>query len=135
MKRAFTLLELLVVIGIIAVLVGMGAVSYSTGQKKARDAKRKTDLKAVQNVMEQYYSICGYSYPDVSGGLTGSITCATTGTTLTYSYQDPLGSNYLCVGTCDTTQYTVCSPVVSGTSRLETQTCTSGSECCVSNQQ
>ena len=66
-KKAFTLLEMLVVIGIIGILVGLGAVSYSTAQKKARDAKRKQDLKAVQNCLEQYYSYNNnFRYPNYS---------------------------------------------------------------------
>ena len=59
----FTLLEMLVVIGIIAVLVGFGAVSYSTTQKKARDAKRELDIDSIKNAMEQYYSLCNGAYP------------------------------------------------------------------------
>lgn len=62
-NKGFTLLEILVVIGIIMILVGMMSVSYSTAQKKARDAKRKSDLSSIQNAMEQYYSVCGYKYP------------------------------------------------------------------------
>ncbi|QQG43927.1 MAG: prepilin-type N-terminal cleavage/methylation domain-containing protein [Candidatus Roizmanbacteria bacterium] len=65
LKKGFTLLELLVVIGIIAVLIGVGAVSYSTAQKKARDAKRRSDLKTVQNCMEQYYTTNSYQYQDL----------------------------------------------------------------------
>lgn len=52
LKKSFTLLEMLVVIGIIAILVTLGFASYSTVQKKARDAKRQGDLKAAQQVME-----------------------------------------------------------------------------------
>ncbi len=70
--KAFTLLEMLIVIGIIAVLTGLGAVSYSTAQKKSRDAKRKSDLKVIQNSMEQYYSICGFAYPTA---IASSIVC------------------------------------------------------------
>lgn len=62
-KLGFTLLEMLVVIGIIAVLVSMGFVSYSTAQKKARDAKRKLELGSIKIAMEQYYSLCNGSYP------------------------------------------------------------------------
>jgi prepilin-type N-terminal cleavage/methylation domain-containing protein len=72
-KKAFTLLEMLVVIGIIGILVGLGAVSYSTAQKKARDAKRKQDLKAFQNAMEQCYAVNNYAYPIITGGGTTSI--------------------------------------------------------------
>ena len=55
-KKGFSLLELLVVISIIAILVGLSAVSYSTAQKKARDARRRGDMRAVQAAYEQYYA-------------------------------------------------------------------------------
>ena len=74
-QSAFTLLEMLVVIGIIGILLGIGAASYSTAQKKARDAKRKQDLKALQSALEQYYSICGYRYPTPAGLRFTSIIC------------------------------------------------------------
>lgn len=55
MKRnAFTLLEILVVISIIGILVVLGTAAYSTTQKKGRDARRKADIKAIQNGFEQY---------------------------------------------------------------------------------
>ena len=73
MRKSFTLLEMLVVIGIIAILVSMGFASYSTVQKKARDSKRQGDLKAFQNAMEQCYSINDFAYPIISGGATTSI--------------------------------------------------------------
>ncbi len=56
-KRGFTLLELLVVISIIAILIGLSSVSYTTAQKKSRNSKRRGDMKAVQNGFEQYYSM------------------------------------------------------------------------------
>ncbi len=49
----FTLLELLVVISIIGILVAIGAASFSVAQRQGRDAKRRGDMKAVQNAMEQ----------------------------------------------------------------------------------
>ncbi|OGK23586.1 hypothetical protein A3A46_04625 [Candidatus Roizmanbacteria bacterium RIFCSPLOWO2_01_FULL_37_13] len=67
-NTGFTMLEMLVVIGIIGILVGMGAVSYSSAQKKARDSKRKLDIGAIKNAMEQYYSLCNGSYPADVGG-------------------------------------------------------------------
>ena len=61
--RGFTLLELLVVISLIGLLVSIGAVSYTSAQKKSRDSRRKGDLKAIQNGFEQYYSENDASYP------------------------------------------------------------------------
>lgn len=92
MKKGFTLLEILVVIGIIAILVALGATSYSTAQKKARDARRKSDLKSIQNALEQYYSICNFQYPfSGTGNLSGSLTCGST-TLITYP-TDPLNTS------------------------------------------
>ena len=62
-KRSFTLLEMLVVLGIIAIILSVLTVSFSTAQKKSRDAKRKGDIKALQSGLEQYYSACSYVYP------------------------------------------------------------------------
>lgn len=71
MKKSFTLLEMLIVLGIIAVILSVLTVSFSTAQKKSRDSKRKSDVKSLQNALEQYYSSCGYLYPTSipSGGI------------------------------------------------------------------
>jgi type II secretion system protein G len=53
-KKGFTLIEMLVVIGIIAVLAGLIMPSLGTSQMKARDAKRKSDLKQIQKALEIY---------------------------------------------------------------------------------
>jgi len=102
-QSAFTLLEMLVVIGIIGILVGMGAVSYSTAQKKARDAKRKQDLKAFQNAMEQCYSVNNYKYPLITtdGGSTSiSEDCpSSNGPDLTIT--DPSNKTYSVISSTD----------------------------------
>lgn len=77
MKKAFTLLEMLIVLGIIAVILSVLTISYSTAQKKTRDAKRKGDIKAVQNALEQFYSSCNYTYPTGSS-LSAPVTCSGT---------------------------------------------------------
>lgn len=53
--RGFTLIELLVVIAIIGILAGMVVVNTNSARVKARDTKRKGDLRTVQTALENYY--------------------------------------------------------------------------------
>lgn len=55
MKKGFTLVELLVVVGIIAVLSTIGIVNYQGSTAKARDSTRKTDLGNLATALEIYY--------------------------------------------------------------------------------
>lgn len=68
-RRAFSLIELLVVIALIGILVAVATVSYTTIQKRSRDSRRTTDLKAVQQAFEQYYANSNASYPGNCTGL------------------------------------------------------------------
>lgn len=66
-KSGFTLFELLVSISIMGIMVALAMVSYSSAQRKARDTRRKEDMKTVQTAAEQYYSLSGaYSYPSTT---------------------------------------------------------------------
>jgi prepilin-type N-terminal cleavage/methylation domain-containing protein len=126
-KKGFSLLELLVVIGIISILLAIAAASYSTTQMKSRDARRLGDLKSIQQAAEQYYSICGFSYPNFAEGASSAIICIDPSRAILPTNKLPLDPKtdtaYECVGTCDTTQFTLCA-----TPEL-------GGEICVSNQQ
>ena len=90
--KGFTLLEVLVVIGIISILVTLGIASYSTAQKKARDAKRQSDLKGAQQVMEQCYSVNSFAYPAILGTGTITATCPAPNTNITFTLTDPLNN-------------------------------------------
>lgn len=132
--NGFTLLEMLVVIGIIGILVGLGAVSYSTVQKKSRDAKRKNDLKIIQNSLEQYYSICGYKYPTpTTGSIISSIICTSPSVAImpTAPTDPKTGSSYSI--TSDGTTYSICVPTRVATPPVfESETVTSY---CLESQQ
>lgn len=128
LSKSFTLLEILVVIGIIMVLVGIMTVSYSTAQKKSRDAKRKTDLNAIQNAMEQYYSICGYKYPAPVSGIVPTIGCSSPATVIMPVIpKDPRTTTpYPMTQVVVNADYSICTPTV-----LESESSTP----CVTNQQ
>jgi len=53
-KKGFTLIELLVVIAIIGLLSTLAVVSLNNARGKARDAKRISDVKAIQTAIELY---------------------------------------------------------------------------------
>jgi prepilin-type N-terminal cleavage/methylation domain-containing protein len=119
-KFGFTLLELLVVIAIIGTFLAVGIGSFSTAQKKARDTKRKTDLREIHNALEQYYSVCGSTYP-VPTGLSSEIVCSSPSLAIMPIVpQDPRGGSYYCGPTpdpsrCSQNGYTICANLESET--------------------
>jgi prepilin-type N-terminal cleavage/methylation domain-containing protein len=62
--KGFTLIELLVVVAIIGVLSSVVLASLNSARAKARDAKRMSDIKQIQNAIELYIVNNG-SAPDV----------------------------------------------------------------------
>lgn len=56
MRKAFTLIELLIVIAIIGILVSIGVVGWVSVAERGRDTTRKSDLVRIKQVLQQYYS-------------------------------------------------------------------------------
>jgi len=54
-KKGFTLIELLVVIAVIGLLASIVLVSLGPARKKARDARRQSDIRQINLAMEMCY--------------------------------------------------------------------------------
>lgn len=67
--RAFTLIELIVVIMIIGLLSAVASVTYNSTRRSARDAKRKSDIDNIAASLETY-ALRNGSYPSVLVGAT-----------------------------------------------------------------
>jgi general secretion pathway protein G len=65
LKKAFTLVELMVVITVIAILMTIAIVSFTRIQKQARDTKRKADMRTLQTALQAYYTE-NQTYPIVT---------------------------------------------------------------------
>jgi prepilin-type N-terminal cleavage/methylation domain-containing protein len=51
-RRAFTFVEILVAVSIIATLAAAALSTYTNAQRKSRDARRQADLEAVRSALE-----------------------------------------------------------------------------------
>lgn len=76
MRKAFTLVEMLIVVAIIGILISVSIYAWTSAAARSRDSARKTDLARIKQVLQQFYSDTR-SYP----------TFQTTGTVFAASYQ------------------------------------------------
>lgn len=130
-RPAFSLIELLVVIALIGILVAVATVSYSTIQKRSRDSRRVTDLKSIQQGLEQYYADNNSSYP-ASPCSSAGVVYFPSGTLPT----DPkTGAVY--PENCTTTGYCICAglEVTAGNAALNDCSGTTGTFYCIKNTQ
>ena len=65
-RKGFTLIELLVVVAIIGILATVVVVNLSGAQKKARDAKRASDIESIAQAVRLYQQDNG-SFPVKDG--------------------------------------------------------------------
>jgi uncharacterized protein (TIGR02145 family)/prepilin-type N-terminal cleavage/methylation domain-containing protein len=85
-KSGFTLLEILLVVGIISILAGIVIVAINPGKQLAtvRNTERKSDLKQLYSAITQYYITEG-SYPSSLNSITELTEICDTGTATTSS--------------------------------------------------
>lgn len=63
LKKGFTLVEILIAITLISLLSSMAIASYQNSRRNARNAKRRGDMVALQQAIEQYYVDNNGLYP------------------------------------------------------------------------
>lgn len=121
-QAGFTLLELLVVVSIIGILIAISSTAFSTAQKKSRDAKRRADIRSMQNAFEQYYAQSDGLY----AAPCASMTSLADGTVIIQGGwpADPKpGQVYTCAP-ASTTSYCVCAHLELGGGNATTTDCT-----------
>jgi prepilin-type N-terminal cleavage/methylation domain-containing protein len=94
-KKAFTLLEILLVVGIIAILAGIVIVAINPSKQIAtvRNTQRQSDIKQINSALQQYFIDHG-SYPP-------SILDATTLTEICDTDDAPAPSGVTCTNLVD----------------------------------
>lgn len=75
--RAFTIVELVVVIAIIGILAAISTIGYSRFQATARDSQRSSKTTAIAEALEKYYDANG-EYPSCSALTTDATTVSKT---------------------------------------------------------
>jgi len=73
-ESGFTLIEMFIVIAVIGILSGVVFRGTAGIQKSARDTRRISDIRSVQNYLELYFNKCGH----YACAGTGSCTCTDT---------------------------------------------------------
>jgi len=107
MKRAFTLVELLVSIGIIATLTAILLPNFMGARDRARDAQRIQDVGAMKNALRMYYND-NQAYPTpVGAGNTLGVGMSA------YTTSQGIGYTYWQNGT-NTDGFAICIPLENG---------------------
>lgn len=96
--RAFTLIELLIVITIIGILAVALVPRLIAGTGKARDAAREANLQQIATALEMYNSDNG-SYPTITGSCTGGTGSGTLAAYLVPSYMSAIPTDPRLTGT------------------------------------
>jgi len=88
MKKAFTLVEMLVVIAIIGILATAILVSLGPARNQARDARIRADVQQLRNLAETYYNTHNFDYRGFAGSMGSAVNSCSSNT--------PAGVQALC---------------------------------------
>ncbi len=66
--QAFTLVELMITVAIIAMLSAIVLSNFTSAKARSRDAKRIVDINQIQGALQFYFDRCG-QYPDNVGNI------------------------------------------------------------------
>jgi general secretion pathway protein G len=137
-EKAFTLIELMVVMMIIALLATLSAFGLQQTRESARDAQRRADLQTIKLALEQYRSDCN-NYPATAGSLPSPFRAiAADCDTLTniYIQQTPTDPTagvsyyYAPLTAAPVYTYIICASLENGGDPADTTTCNNQSASC-----
>lgn len=97
----FSLLELIMVMGMLSVIIGFVLVSFPASQKRARDTQRKSDIKQYQAALEVYANRNDGLYPRrnaASGQRADTVLCGDLGLSSGECSSDPKDGTNQCNG-------------------------------------
>lgn len=72
MRKAFTLIELLIVIAVISILIGIAMPRFKGMQDEGNIAKAKGELRTLKTAVESYYIHNSNAYPSGLSSLTSA---------------------------------------------------------------
>lgn len=103
-QSGFTLVEVLVVMGIIGLLASVVLVGLGSFRTRSRDARRIADLREVQNALELYYAKNNSQYPASANWSALTTALIDAGIGVSNIPKDPLKTDYFyCYSTADPT--------------------------------
>lgn len=95
MKRAFTLIELMVVISVIAILATIALFGFGTAQASARDVSRAQVMNGLRTALERYYGD-NQSYYTTNNNFCGLVAALVAAGYLTTTPNDPRTKAAIC---------------------------------------
>ena len=111
-QRGFTLIEILVALGIFLMITAIVAVSYRSANRRARDGNRQADIEEVRTKLEIYRADNpGTGYPT---GDWSAMVASLVPTYLTSAAQDPRPTLYTYYYAGTATNYSLCAYLEAG---------------------